>query len=140
MDSRTVTIDTRPALGKHVLVALSGGADSVALLLLLLDAGIRVSAAHFEHGLRAEESVRDMEFCRTLCAEHGGPFLCARGDVNGSRLPGEGVESAARRLRYDFLRRALRASGADLLATAHHADDQAETLLMHLFRGAGSDG
>ena len=139
MDIRALSIDPRAA-GGRVLVALSGGADSVALLRLLMEAGVEVSAAHFEHGIRGEASVADMEFCRKLCARLRVPFLCERADVPAARLPGEGLEAAARRLRYAFLRRAKEAAGASCIATAHHAGDQAETVLMHLLRGAGPTG
>ena len=139
MDRRALTIDGR-AVGGRVLVALSGGADSVALLHLLLDAGADVCAAHFEHGIRGEDSLADMAFCKELCARLRVPFFCERADVPAARLPGEGLEAAARRLRYAFLRRAKEEAGAKCIATAHHAGDQAETVLMHLLRGAGPAG
>lgn len=139
MDRRALSIDAGAA-GGRVLVALSGGADSVALLLLLLDAGADVCAAHFEHGIRGGDSVADLAFCRDLCARLGVPFFCERADVPAARLTGEGMESAARRLRYAFLRRAKAETGATCIATAHHAGDQAETVLMHLLRGAGPAG
>ena len=139
MDRRTLSIDAHAA-GGRTLVALSGGADSVALLLLLLEAGVDVCAAHFEHGIRGGDSVADMAFCQRLCARLRVPFFCGRADVPAARLPGEGLEAAARRLRYAFLRRAMGEAGAVCIATAHHADDQAETVLMHLLRGAGPAG
>ena len=139
MDRRALSIDAGAA-GGRTLVALSGGADSVALLLLLLDAGADVCAAHFEHGIRGGDSVADMAFCQELCARLGVPFFCERADVPAARLPGEGLEAAARRLRYAFLRRAKEEAGAACIATAHHAGDQAETVLMHLLRGAGPAG
>lgn len=139
MDRRALTIDGRAA-GGRVLVALSGGADSVALLHLLLDAGADVCAAHFEHGIRGEDSLADMAFCKELCARLRVPFFCERADVPAARLPGEGLEAAARRLRYAFLRRAKEEAEAKCIATAHHAGDQAETVLMHLLRGAGPAG
>ena len=140
MDTGTLNFDPTPARDKRVLVALSGGADSVALLLLLKEAGAQVCAAHFEHGIRGEDSVADMEFCRALCARLGVDFVCERARVPQSRRPGEGLEEAARRMRRAFLERAKRETGAELIATAHHADDQAETVLMHLLRGAGLRG
>ena len=112
MDTGELRPDLRGAQGRHVLVALSGGADSVALLLALREAGVRVSAAHFEHGLRGEASAQDMDFCRALCERLAVPFYCERARVMEKRRPGEGVEQAARRLRYDFLRRAREAAGA----------------------------
>lgn len=139
MDS-LLNVDLTPAAGKRVLVALSGGADSVALLLLLRDGGTDVCAAHFEHGIRGESSTADMDFCRDLCARLRVPFFCERASVPAARRQGEGLEAAARRLRYAFLRRARTEAGAAWIATAHHADDQAETVLMHLLRGAGPEG
>ncbi|NLF28439.1 MAG: tRNA lysidine(34) synthetase TilS [Clostridiales bacterium] len=126
--------------GRRVLVALSGGADSVALLLLARDAGCDVSAAHFEHGIRGAESLEDAAFCRRLCLELGVPYFEGSADVPGRRAPGEGIETAARRLRYAFLEKARVEAGAEVIALAHHMDDQAETVLMHMLRGAGTDG
>lgn len=135
-----LSIDVRCLKGERVLVALSGGADSVALLLLLLEAGADVCAAHFEHGIRGEDSEGDLAFCRELCATRGVQFLFERGDAPAQRLEGEGLETCARRLRHAFLRRAAAAAGAGRIALAHHADDQAETVLMHLARGSGVHG
>lgn len=133
------------ARGKHVLVALSGGADSVALLLLLCrarDAGmLRVSAAHFEHGIRGEEGRADARFCQNLADRLGVPLAQGRADVPEiAHRTGEGLEACARTLRYRFLRETARIWDADMIALAHHADDQAETVLMHLLRGAGPEG
>lgn len=130
---------------KHVLAALSGGADSVALLLLLCrarDAGmLRVSAAHFDHMIRGAESRGDANFCQSLCAQHRVPLLMGKADVPDiARRTGEGLEVCARELRYRFLRKSARRLNADLIALGHHADDQAETVLMHLLRGAGPEG
>ena len=137
--------DFAEARGRHLLVAVSGGADSVALLCLLAEARERLSlaltAAHVEHGLRGAASVADMAFCQSLCDSLGVPLRIARVDVPAlARARGEGVETAARRARYEALRRIRRDAGADWIALAHHLDDQAETVLMHLLRGAGPDG
>ncbi|MDD6932604.1 MAG: ATP-binding protein, partial [Eubacteriales bacterium] len=99
-----------PVRGRHVLAALSGGADSVALLLLLCrarDEGIlTLSAAHFDHGIRGAESRADAEFCQALCRERDVPLFLGKGDVPAAaQFLGEGLESCARRLRYDFLNR-----------------------------------
>lgn len=126
--------------GEHVVCALSGGADSVALLHCLLslreELQITVSAAHYNHCLRGEASQEDEAFVRRLCASWEVPLAVERGDVRGYACrSGESVEEAARHLRYDFL---LRQAG--VLATAHHGDDQVETVLLHLLRGTGLKG
>lgn len=133
------------ARGRHVLVALSGGADSVALLTILCrarDSGmLSVSAAHFEHGIRGDESLGDAEFCRQLCLDMGVTFVPGRANVPEiARRTGEGLETCARRLRHRFLDETAQILDAELIALAHHLDDQAETVLMHLLRGSGPDG
>ena len=122
--------------GDTVICALSGGADSVALLYalyLLRDRlGIRLEAAHFNHCLRGEESQRDEAFVRELCEKMEIPLTVARAQV----VPGEkGLENAAREARYAFLR-----SLPGKIATAHTADDNAETVLMRMVRGTGLKG
>ncbi len=131
--------------GAKVLAAVSGGADSTALLLLLhtlAQAGeIRLAAAHFEHGIRGEESLGDMRFVQDLCGRLGVECFCARADVPAeARRRRMGLEETAREMRRAFLEEARRKTGADLIALAHHRDDQAETVLMHLFRGGGVSG
>ena len=131
--------------GGHVLCALSGGRDSVYLLHRLLawreEYGFTVSAAHFNHKLRGEESDRDEAFVRGLCQAWEVPLLVEAGDVRGFAAErGMGLEEAARILRYAFLEQSLRRIGGDVIATAHHADDLAETMLMNLVRGAGTKG
>ena len=129
----------------RVLLAFSGGADSTALLLLLHDAAQKgkigsVSAAYYHHGLRAAAD-REEAFCSALCSRMGVPFFCGYGDVSAAaKTAGEGIESAARRLRYAFLHSTMESIGADCIVTAHHADDQAETVLLHLLRGSGLRG
>ncbi|HYJ78994.1 MAG TPA: tRNA lysidine(34) synthetase TilS [Longimicrobiaceae bacterium] len=123
--------------GAHVLVALSGGADSTVLLHLLRfaarGAGVRVSAAHFDHAMRPE-SAADARWVAGLCAAWEVPLAVAR----AGRAPRG--EEEARDLRYAFLRTAREQAGATHLATAHHADDQAETVLFRLLRGTGTAG
>ena len=131
--------------GAHILAAVSGGADSVALLCLLEEAGRRmhliVSCAHVEHGIRGEESVGDMEFVRGLCKQKNIAFYEKRVDVPAyAAQHGCGMEDAARTLRYAFLRKTREAIGADAIAVAHHAGDQAETVLMHAARGSDVRG
>lgn len=131
--------------GKRVLAALSGGADSVALLILLYENqaryGFSLAAAHLNHGIRGAQADEDAAFCRTLCKKLGVALIEDRIDVPAlARRRSQGLESVAREARYGFLRDAQKRCGADLIALAHHQDDQAETILMHLFRGAGPDG
>ncbi len=128
--------------GSRVLCAVSGGADSMALLHMLSQRPeLTVCAAHFEHGLRGEESLRDAAFVEDYCRGHGIPCLVGHGEVKGyAHGRGLGMEEAARELRYAFLERAADALGCDTIATAHNADDNAETVLLHLLRGSGLDG
>lgn len=127
--------------GTHVLCALSGGRDSVYLLHKLIEQGLRVSAAHFNHRLRGEESDRDEAFVRALCARLEVTLYTDSGDVKGyAETKGLGIEEAAREMRYAFLERVRIQCGADVIATAHHADDLAETMLLNLTRGAGTKG
>lgn len=131
--------------GCSVLCAVSGGADSVCLLHWLLqhweELGIRVCAAHYEHGIRGEESLRDMEFVKQLCAEWEVPLTVGRGDVPAYAAEHSlGMEEAARELRYAFLRHAAEENGCDRIATAHNADDNTETVLFNLTRGTGPAG
>jgi tRNA(Ile)-lysidine synthase len=133
-----------PAAGSRVLVALSGGPDSVALLdalhRLARELGLDVAAAHLDHGLRPD-SDRDRAFCAELCGELCVPLHTGKVDVRErARRTGEGLEGAAREARYAFLRSVRESCGADAIAVAHTRDDQAETLLLRLLRGAGSDG
>lgn len=123
--------------GQTMVCALSGGRDSVALLHCLLalreELDLSVSAAHFNHCLRGDESDGDEAFVRNLCKDWGVPLAVGRGDPT-SRA-GESPEEAARNLRYAFLR-----VQHGWIATAHHADDQAETILLNLLRGTGLKG
>ena len=134
----------RPRAGQTVVVGLSGGADSVALLdvvaQLAARRGFRVVAAHLDHGLRAS-SAADAAFCRDLCARLGVPLEVGTADVKGrARAEKGGTEEAARHARYAFLRQVKDAHGAVAVAVAHTLDDQAETFLLRLLRGAGSAG
>ncbi|MDR1471329.1 MAG: tRNA lysidine(34) synthetase TilS [Synergistaceae bacterium] len=124
-----------------ILVALSGGGDSMALLsLLLICFGGRVAAAHLEHGLRGEPSIRDAEFVEDYCARAGVHCFVRRADVAGCRLAGESAEMAGRRIRYEFFDEIARGENLPFIATGHNADDAVETMLQHIFRGTGVAG
>jgi tRNA(Ile)-lysidine synthase len=123
-----------------VLVAVSGGSDSLCLLLVLRELGFTVRAAHFDHGLRPE-SARDAETVQRLAQTLGIDFHVERGDVRQrAKQNRTTLEEAARDLRYDFLLRAANDCRAPAIAIGHTADDQAETVLMHLLRGSGLQG
>lgn len=130
--------------GGTILAAVSGGPDSLALLLALesisKEEKFRLAACVVDHHLR-EESGSEADFVETVCRERGIP--CARKDVfveEERNLRGGSVETVARELRYAALREAARDFGADRIAAAHHRDDQAETVLYRLLRGSGGDG
>ena len=134
-----------PKGGVGILVALSGGADSVFLLSCLHriaeSESIRLSALHVEHGIRGEESLSDAELCRRLCSRLSIPLSVVSVSVpKQAKQSGEGIEECARRLRYEALERERARLGLDYIAVAHHADDQAETVLLHLLRGSGARG
>ena len=131
--------------GDRVVVALSGGADSVSLLHLLISEkekyNIDIYAAHFNHGIRGAEADRDESFAAQLCDSLGVKLFTQKADVPAEAAhSGESIELCARRLRYDFLQRCADSIGGALIATAHHRGDNAETVLWNLTRGAGLDG
>lgn len=138
--------------GAHVIVAFSGGADSMALLHVLASRrealGLTLTAAHVNHGIRGDEAQRDEAFCRRVCDELGVPLQVRNADVPAlSAESGESLETCGRRVRYAFFRelaeeqRAALPSGTPVkIATAHTASDAAETMIFHLIRGAGLNG
>ncbi len=128
-----------------VVLAVSGGPDSLCLADATLAQagalGLTVAIAHLDHGLRGEAGHADAEFTRAFASACGAPFYGEQADVAGlASATRASIEVAARRARYEFLARAARAFGASLIALAHHADDQAETVLLRLIRGAGITG
>lgn len=128
-----------------ILVAFSGGSDSVALLAALRDYagkyGTPLRLAHVNHGIRGEEALRDRDFCVAAAAQYGLPISVLDADVPALReANGGSMEEVAREVRYDFFARVMAEYHIPLLATAHHADDQLETLLLRLARGTGPDG
>ncbi|MDH5525823.1 MAG: tRNA lysidine(34) synthetase TilS [Nitrospirota bacterium] len=122
----------------RILAALSGGMDSVVLLhllhLLAPAAGLRVTAAHLNHGLRGAAADADQRFCESLCDGLGVALIAECRPVE--RAAGESPQESARRVRYAFLREAAALTGAACIATGHHADDQVETVLWRLATGA----
>jgi tRNA(Ile)-lysidine synthase len=131
--------------GNRVLLAVSGGADSVALLRVLLelrdDLGIVLAVAHLNHQLRGESADADEAFVRELAATHGLDFFVERAKVaEHAEAERIGLESAGRKLRYEWLAKIAGEHRFDAVATAHTADDQAETVLMKFLRGAGTRG
>jgi tRNA(Ile)-lysidine synthase len=131
--------------GVRVGVAVSGGADSVALLLFLLELrerlGIVLSVVHFNHKLRGKASDADEKFVAKLAAKHDLPFFVEREDIAGkAKRERANLEDVARRARYAFFERLVARGQLDRVAVAHSADDQAETVLAHILRGTGGAG
>ena len=123
------------------LVALSGGADSVALLLTLMDLGYRVEAVHCNFHLRGEESDRDEQFVKKLCDRKNIPLHLIHFDTKTyASLHQVSIEMAARSLRYAYFRQLCQDIGASTVSVAHHRDDAVETFLMNLLRGSGIHG
>jgi tRNA(Ile)-lysidine synthase len=143
---RTVRTHGMVPRGGRVLVAVSGGADSVALLHILRDLETRgelvvAGVAHFNHRLRGEAADADEQFCRQLAADLGLPAEIGGGDVRAlARTQHRSLEDAARTARYAFLENAANRAGAAVIAVGHTEDDQAETFLLRLIRGAGPRG
>jgi tRNA(Ile)-lysidine synthase len=128
-----------------IIAAVSGGADSVVMLDLLAREqealGLSIIVAHFNHQLRGGESDGDEEFVASRAAQYGYEFYVERANTAElAKHSKQGIQEAARNLRYEFLDQLLVSSGFDKIATAHNADDNAETILLNLFRGAGVQG
>ncbi len=130
--------------GSSILAAVSGGPDSMGLLLFLKEIekreSLRIGCCTVQHHLR-EEAEEETEYVRKVCAELSIPFYRMDVDVRSAMKSGGGsLETAARTLRYEALRQVKEAGGYDAIACAHHADDQAETILFHFLRGSGMKG
>ncbi|MEG2520680.1 MAG: tRNA lysidine(34) synthetase TilS [Christensenellaceae bacterium] len=131
--------------GQNIGVAVSGGADSMALLICLCRLSevyqFRVSCVHFEHGIRGQDSLDDADFVGRYCETHNIPFYMSAADV--PELAQEwcvGKQEAAKRAREAYFEQLVQNGEVDLIATAHHMDDNAESVLMHILRGSGLDG
>jgi len=130
---RMLTLDC-----KGIVVGLSGGADSVALLHFLTQLDIPLFAVHINHGLRGEESDADADFCRMFCRRLDIPIEVFDVDAGGlAKLHKISVEAAGRLLRYDAFKKVMEEKGFDRIVTGHHKNDVAETVLMQVLRGAG---
>ena len=138
-------IDLSPWRGRRVCIALSGGGDSVALFDWCVRHAaansITLSAVHVEHGIRGSASQQDAAFINTLCARACVPLFCFAEDVPAlAAVWGTGLEEAGRRVRYARFCKLLAEDKADVVFTAHHAGDNAESVLLNLFRGASLAG
>lgn len=131
--------------GGRVLAGVSGGADSVCLLMVLLELQKRmefeIQVVHVEHGIRGKESLQDAEYVRKLCEQYQVPFLCVSCDIpQMARERKLSTEEAGRLARYEIFEKTAREWAADHIAVAHNKNDQAETILWNLARGSGLDG
>ena len=128
-----------------VLVAFSGGADSSALLHILTEDakfhGYVLHAAHFNHQIRGDEAERDAKFCRSVCEKLNIPFHLGSADIPLlARDSGNSIEAEARERRYNFFAKIMRENGIRILVTAHHAEDQIESVMLHILRGSSVSG
>lgn len=128
-----------------VLLAYSGGADSSALLHLLkedsIKNGYKLHAAHFNHQIRGDEANRDAEFCKKACEKLDIPFHLGTADIPSlAKENGNSIESEARERRYAFFEKVMRENNISILVTAHHAEDQIESIMLHILRGSGIAG
>jgi tRNA(Ile)-lysidine synthase len=131
--------------GEHVLVGVSGGADSTALLLCLhrlaSEFHLTLTVAHLNHKIRGTEADADEDFVRNMSASLGLPFISENIDIKQqARVQKQNIEELARQVRYDFLNHAAKQSGAQKIAVGHNQNDQAETALFRFIRGSGVEG
>ena len=132
-------IDLQKIDGK-IGVAVSGGMDSMALLNAYLAINQDIAVINIEHGIRGESSLRDSDFVRDFCKKHNIELLQFFVDVPNSLHAGESIETGARRIRYEIFDKLIFDGKVQKIALAHHADDNAETILMRVFRGTGIHG
>jgi tRNA(Ile)-lysidine synthase len=142
---RTIKETSMVEWGDSILVAVSGGADSVALLRALVilssEFGLQLTTAHLNHGLRGAEADGEEKFVRGLCEEMGVLCICKKIDVAAlHKGRGRSLEEVSRDERYRFLKETAEAHSIGKIATGHHRDDQAETVVMNLIRGSGVEG
>lgn len=123
-----------------MLLGVSGGADSTALVLAFIKASIPFEVAHCNFNLRSMESLRDREFVKVLCKNYDIPIHVKEFDVRKEALKGESTEMTCRRIRYDYFRQLKEEGGFSRIAIAHNADDNMETFFLHALRGSGSRG
>jgi len=151
--NRTVVAAAKETIARHnmiqnqdsVLVGISGGPDSVALLIFLAEIRqnhpITLAAAHVNHQLRGEEADRDEAFVKALAEKHQIPFFSTRVDVNQmAKIEKRSIEETARNVRYAFFKEICAGEGMSKLALGHTRDDNAELILMNLLRGSGATG
>lgn len=143
--TKTITDNVLLQNGDHVLVAVSGGPDSVALLrifeILLSEYSLKITVAHLNHGLRGEDADREEDFVRILSQKMDVAFVSKKIDLlNHKRIKGKSIEETGREERYRFLYETADRIGATKIATGHHRNDLVETFLINLFRGAGMEG
>lgn len=118
----------------RVLLAVSGGIDSMVMLELALEQGVDCGVAHFDHGIR-QDSDTHAAYVEYVCEQKGVAFFCEAGNLGSNAS-----EATAREARYEFLRRVAREHGYDAIATAHHFDDLVETVIINILRGTGRNG
>lgn len=126
---------------EKLAIAFSGGADSVSLLHFFKDQGYEPSAIHVNHGIRGDEADGDEDFCRDFCKKNSIPFFAVHIDVPAeAKKRGEGLEETARKMRYAEIEKITAENGIQKVATAHHADDNMETLIFNITRGSSLKG
>ena len=145
MDKFAVRLPDGYAQSTPVLVAFSGGADSTLLLHLMQEHALQnnapLFAVHIHHGIRGKEADRDLNFCRQVCRDLGVPLFAIKVNVPAlAKKAGQSLEEAARHARYRHFARLMQQHNIPLLATAHHADDNLETILFRICRGTGTQG